>query len=263
MKVTIVGSGDAFGTGGRAHTCFRIDSAAGAAIVDFGASSIASWKRLGLSFDQIDAVAISHLHGDHFGGLPFLLLDCQFIERRTRPLLLMGPPGFRERLRQACDAFFPGGAKMQWSFPWRVEEIAPGEPGQLCGFTIETFAVVHSSGSASAGVRLSDGKSVFAYSGDTQWTEALFDISANADLFLCECYSGDAAVPYHMDWPTLKAKLPRFSAKRIVVTHMSATALARRADMEREGLTVADDGQIFCLEPLSDRAAHQSVSAMP
>ncbi|VFU10895.1 Beta-lactamase domain protein [Methylocella tundrae] len=245
MKVTVVGSGDAFGTGGRSHTCFKIDSGEAGALVDFGATSIASWKKLGLSFDSIDAIAISHLHGDHFGGLPFLLLDCQFVERRTRPLLLAGPPGLRERLYDTLDNFFPGVSKLNWSFAWRVEEISPGRPTKLGGFSLETFGVIHSAGSISTGLRLSDGQAVFAYSGDTASTEALFEIGAGADLFVCECYSGVEPITGHMDWPTLKSNLGAFSAKRMVLTHMGASALARRAEMELAGLTPAYDGQIF------------------
>lgn len=245
MKVTIVGSGDAFGTGGRAHTCFRIDSGGSATIVDFGAASITSWKSLGFRFDSVDAIVISHLHGDHFGGLPFLLLDCQFVERRTKPLTMIGPPGFKQRLDAALDAFFPGAKELRWGFPWRIEEILARRKMKIGGLTLETFEVVHQSGGLSTGVRLGDGKSVFGYSGDTAWTATLFDLAAAADLFIVECYSGAGLAPNHMDWPTLEANLSGFSAKRIVATHLGATAMPHRAEMEQAGLTIAHDGQVF------------------
>jgi ribonuclease BN (tRNA processing enzyme) len=247
MKVTIVGSGDAFGTGGRAHTCFRIDSGGASALVDFGASSISSFKKLGLDFDAVDVVAISHLHGDHFGGLPFLLLDCQFVARRTKALVFVGPPGLRDRLFGALDVFFPGIARLDWSFPWRVEEIAPPGAAKFSCFRLETFDVIHSTGVAPTGLRLSDGKSVVAYSGDTAWTDTLLDVAAGADLFICECSSGDEPIVGHMDWPILKASLPRFSARRIVLTHMGASALARRGEIEQAGLTPAYDGLVIDL----------------
>ncbi len=245
MKVTIVGCGDAFGTGGRAHTCVRIDAAQGVAVIDFGAGSIVSWKKLGLDFDAVDVVVISHMHGDHFGGLPFLLFDCQFVTRRTRPLVLIGPPGLKKRLDAALELFFPGSCRTPWRFSWRVEEIVPGGQSQWAGFILETYGVFHSSGSLSTAARLSDGNRIFAYSGDTAFTGALFDLSAGTDLFLCECSSGDAPTPYHIDWPTLRANLQGFSAKQIVLTHMGESALARRAEMEQAGLTIAYDGQVF------------------
>lgn len=251
MKITIVGSGDAFATGGRAHTCFRIetetDAGAVAILVDFGAASIVSWKKLGLRFDAVESVVVSHLHGDHFGGLPFLLLDCQFVERRAKPLALIGPPGFGQSLDAALETLFPGAKELRWSFPWSVEEQLTGRVARVSGFAVETYEVLHAAGGLSTGVRISDGKSVFAYSGDTGWTNTLFDLSDKADLFVCECYSGADPTPHHMDWPTLRSNLPGFSAKRMVLTHLGESALARRAEMEQAGLTIAYDGQVFDL----------------
>ncbi len=242
MKVTIVGSGDAFGSGGRAHTCIRVQTAQTVAVVDFGAASISSWKKLGLSLDDVDFIVITHLHGDHFGGLPFFLLDCQFVSQRTRPLMMIGPPGFKQRLETLLGVFFPGAQKFKWSFPWQAEEILARRMSKIAGMTVETFEVSHPSGGLSTGVRLSDGLRTFAFSGDTGWTEALLDLSANADLLLVECYSGDVPVPNHMDWPTLKRQAARFTAKQTVLTHFGATALALIPEMEAAGFLTAYDG---------------------
>ena len=116
MKLTIVGCGDAWGTNGRSHTCFRLDADGRCVLVDFGASAIVAWHRMGFDLLDIDAVVISHLHGDHFGGLPFLLLQSQFEVRRTQPLLIVGPPGLRARLEQAIEVFFPGIPVHGWRF---------------------------------------------------------------------------------------------------------------------------------------------------
>jgi ribonuclease BN (tRNA processing enzyme) len=64
--------------------------------MDCGASSLIAMRRFGVDPSAIDAVILSHLHGDHFGGVPFLILDGQFT-RRTRPLVVAGPPGLEAR----------------------------------------------------------------------------------------------------------------------------------------------------------------------
>ncbi len=97
MRLTIVGSGDAFGSGGRFNTCFRLQSSPASLLIDCGASSLVALRSRGIEPNQLDGIVISHLHGDHFGGLPFFLMDAQHMSRRTRPLAIAGPPGTRER----------------------------------------------------------------------------------------------------------------------------------------------------------------------
>src|SRR5205823_615436 len=122
MRLTIVGSGDAFGSGGRFNTCFMVETAERRLLLDCGASSLVALKARTIDPNTIEAVVLSHLHGDHFGALPFLLLDAQFLSRRTHPLLIAGPPGTRERLNAACETFFPRSSASSWHFPLRVEE---------------------------------------------------------------------------------------------------------------------------------------------
>ncbi|MBV9702142.1 MAG: MBL fold metallo-hydrolase, partial [Methylobacteriaceae bacterium] len=216
MKITIVGSGDAFGSGGRAHTCFRIDAEGRTLVVDFGASAITAWKGRGFSSEAIDGVIISHLHGDHFGGLPFLLLDCQFGVRRTRPMVLAGPVGFRARLERTLEALFPGSMAIDWKFPWNVVEMRTGRSQEIAGFRIDTREVHHPAGAPALALRLERGRRTFAYSGDTSWTDALVEIADGSDIFVVECFSGKEPIANHIDWPTLKAQLPRFDSAKIV-----------------------------------------------
>src|SRR5215216_2145343 len=208
MRVTIVGSGDAFGSGGRFNTCFMIETGGRTILLDFGASSLIALRAQTIEPDRIDAIVISHLHGDHFGGLPFLLLDAQYLSRRTRPLLVAGPPGARGRIDALLEVFFPRSSKTQWRFPWEVIEIVPGVARELLGLTITTAEVIHASGAPSTAVRLSDGHSVLAYSGDTEWTDALLPIADGADLLIIECYEHARAVSGHISWNLLKTRLP-------------------------------------------------------
>src|SRR2546425_979194 len=128
MRVTIVGSGDAFGSGGRFNTCFFVETAKGTLLLDCGASSLVALKARGLDHGRVDGIILSHLHGALLGALPFLLLDAHFLTRRARPLLIAGPPGTRARLDAALEVFFPRAAANKWRFPWSVMEIEPGRP---------------------------------------------------------------------------------------------------------------------------------------
>jgi ribonuclease BN (tRNA processing enzyme) len=242
MKVTIVGSGDAFGSGGRFNTCFMVETQERTLLMDFGASSPVALKAQGHDPDRIDAVILSHLHGDHFGGLPFLLLDAQFLSRRSRPLTIAGPPGSRERIKVLMEVFFPRSTGTNWRFPWDVVEIAPLLATELIGLTVTTAEVVHPSGAPSTALRICDGRSTIAYSGDTEWTDALIPIADGADLLIIECYEYARPVTGHINWGVLKERLPALRARRIMITHMNPSMLARIEEAKGLGLLVAEDG---------------------
>src|SRR5262249_46224011 len=96
VRLRFLGSGDAFASGGRSHTCFLLDGGLEPLLIDCGPTALVALKREHIDPASIGTVALSHLHGDHFGGLPWLVLDGQFADR-TRPLLVGGPPGTETR----------------------------------------------------------------------------------------------------------------------------------------------------------------------
>jgi len=245
MRITVVGSGDAFGSGGRFNTCFWVETAKARLLIDCGASSPVALKIRGLDFDRVDGVVLSHLHGDHFGGLPFLLLEAQLISRRERPLVIAGPPGTQARLEAALEIFFPRAASNKWRFPLEFAEIDPGRPATILGHCVTTAEVVHQSGAPSTAVRISDGRSDLAYSGDTEWTDALLPIAAGADLFILECSGYAGRVPGHLTWENLKPRLAELAASRILISHMNETMLGHRAEVSAAGLLIAEDGAVI------------------
>jgi ribonuclease BN (tRNA processing enzyme) len=244
MQVRFVGSGDAFGSGGRWQTCIHLAGRGQVLLVDCGATSLVALKAQGLDPNAVDAVAVSHLHGDHFGGLPFLILDGQFA-RRSTPLLVAGPPGIRARLTEAMETLFPGSSQAPRRFRVEVSELATdGTPSMLGAASVRGWEVEHACGAPPLALRVDLGGVSFAYSGDTQWTPALLQAARRADLFAAEAYTFDRPIRYHLDYQTLREHLDDIHADRIVLTHMSAAMLGRLADAE---LPAAHDGMIIDL----------------
>jgi ribonuclease BN (tRNA processing enzyme) len=244
MRLTVVGSGDAFGSGGRFNTCFLLETAKGTLLIDCGATTLVALKAHGIDPDRIDGIVLSHLHGDHFGGIPFLLLDAQFLAGRQRPLLIAGPPGTRDRLDELLEVFFPRSTANKWRFAWKVMEIEIGQPTPVLGHAVTTTIVEHFSGAPSTAVRLSDGQKTFAYSGDTEWVEELVDVASGADLFVLECYGYSGKMTGHVTWDVLAPRLPDLRARRVMLTHMNPTMLARTKEAKAAGLLVAEDGLV-------------------
>ena len=244
MEVRFLGCGDAFGSGGRFNTCFQVTTdSAGVFLIDCGASSLVAMRQAGIEPNLVRTVFVSHLHGDHFGGLPFLILDAQFYSRRSSPLTLVGPPTFRARLTQAMEVFFPGSSTAQRKFETEVVEIEAGERRLINGVEVRAFLVDHDCGAPPFALRLAvDGK-VLTYTGDTVWTDALVEAGRDADLLIAEALSFERKIPQHMDYATLKANLARIGAKRVILTHLGPDMLAHVGDATEpaaaDGLAVA------------------------
>jgi ribonuclease BN (tRNA processing enzyme) len=243
LAITFAGSGDAFGSGGRYQACIHLRGPEGhePVLLDCGATSLSALKRLGLDPGEVAAVFVSHLHGDHFGGLPFLILDGQF-SRRARSLTVVGPPGIARRLTDAMECMFPGSSTAARRFGVEVTELDPGSAVTVCGITVRAWPGDHPSGAPALLLRLGLAGKTIAYTGDTAWTDAVVDVAAGADLLIAEAYYRDKNVPYHLRHADLDAHRDRLTARRVVVTHMSADVLDHQHEVAFEtaydGLTI-------------------------
>jgi ribonuclease BN (tRNA processing enzyme) len=159
-------------------------------LLDCGATSLVGLKRLGLEPNDLAAVFVSHLHGDHFGGLPFLILDGQF-RHRTEPLVVAGPAGLRQRLAAAMEVLFPGSSTVRRKFEVKVVELMPGRTESVAGIEVLAREVRHPSGAPPLALRLDVDGAVLAYTGDTAWTGAIAQTAAGAQLLVAEAYHFD------------------------------------------------------------------------
>src|SRR5262245_9408685 len=122
LRLRFLGCGDAFGSGGRLNTCFLVNRGDASFLIDCGASAMISIRRYGIDPNRIGAIILSHLHADHFGGLPSFILDAQLISRRTSPLVIAGPEGLGARLNALMEAHFPGSTGTERKFPIEILE---------------------------------------------------------------------------------------------------------------------------------------------
>jgi len=219
-----------------------VTSNAGACLLDCGATAFVAMRRFAIEPARIDAIFLSHLHGDHFAGLPFLLLQQHFVGRRNRPLVIAGPAGTEQRLMAAVDVFFPGSAKLAWRFPLTFAELRERRTARFGPFAITPHLVTHPSGSAAFAFRLQAGDRLIGYSGDTEWTNVLLKVARGTDLFITECYAFDNSPTHHITYNVLRQHLHELRTKRLLLTHLSQEMLDRRNEV---GLEVAEDGQLI------------------
>ena len=243
-RVIFLGSGDAFSAGGRFQAAYLVQNEVGALLLDCGPGVLTSLSRNNISPIPIGTILLTHFHGDHFAGLPFLFLYYTYVEPRTAPLRIVGPPNVEARVLQLYSAMYADSAEEKLPFDLQFIEITPGKELMLDGRRIDCFHVPHGESSSSYGYSIqSEGKRI-VFSGDSGWTEDLLLHTEGADLFICECSFFESRFDMHLDYPRIAENVERFGAKRIVLTHLGQEVLRRSGEITLE---IAYDGLIVAL----------------
>ncbi len=241
MRITVLGAGDAFCSGGRRHSGYLVETDNTGFLLDCGPTTLLALKTLNIPADRIDFVAISHLHGDHFGGLPFLFLEYLFEHPRSRPLHIAGPPGTKDRVWALHRAMYRELSERPMCFPLEFYEMPPGQPQTLYGVELFPFRVPHQEKDISLGFRVAvDGKALL-YSGDCGWNEDLVRYSQGTNLFICECCYFQSQTTFHISYPQLASQNHRFGCKRLLLSHIGREVLER---IDEVTLECAHDGLV-------------------
>ena len=244
MHLQFVGCGDAFGSGGRLTTCFHVVGEHANFLIDCGAATLIGLERLGIARHAIDTILITHFHGDHFGGVPYFVLESHF-GKRTRPLTLAGPPGIDGWYVRALEAAFEHFSTIKLAFDLKIVTLPERAATALGPLRVTPFPVVHgNSGGPFYAYRIEVEDRIIAYSGDTEWTDTLVEVAHGADLFVTECYAYDKPIRYHLNLKSIEDNLARLRAKRLVLTHMSEPMLAQLGKLKHE---TASDGMVVKL----------------
>jgi ribonuclease BN (tRNA processing enzyme) len=198
-------------------------------------------KRAAVDPLRLDAIFLSHLHGDHFGGIPFFFIEYIYQRPRNRPLHIAGPVGTEERV---CELFrlMYGAAGVKELPPVKFHVLEAEMRALIAGIEIFSFRVPHQVSDISLALKAGyDGKQIL-FSGDSAWTERFIDEARGVDMFLCECSHYDRGGGNHIRYLTLQENLARLECKRLVLTHLGDDMLARRNEL---AAVCADDGMVI------------------
>jgi ribonuclease BN (tRNA processing enzyme) len=242
VRVTFLGTGDAFNARARCHAGYLVQAPSATVLLDCGPTALMAMKRDGLSPEALDAIVLSHLHGDHFAGLPFFFLTYIFDAPRRRPLVVVGPPGTQARVCDLYRTMYRDLSTRPLPFELRYIEVNGGLHTAVGAADLLPFAVPHQQTELSLGFRLTvDGRSIL-YSGDSGWTEALVTHSRATDLFICECCYFETRTDFHLDYPRIAEQRSRFGCRRLVLTHIGREVLAHSDEIDAQ---LAHDGLVI------------------
>jgi ribonuclease BN (tRNA processing enzyme) len=185
----------------------------------------------------LDVVFLSHLHGDHFGGLPFFFISYLHESARNDPLQIAGPPGTEEKVVELYRVMYGGDIP-----PTRFHILHPDRSEVIAGIRVLPFRVPHQLHAVSLGLRLTyEGKQIL-FSGDSAWTDDFLTHARDADLFLCECSYYDRHSTNHLAYKILQSHLTDLECRKLVLTHLGEEMLRLQGEL---GVVCAEDGMVI------------------
>ena len=235
VTLTILGTGDAFASGGRAQAGYLLEANGKRILLEAGPGLLPEMKRHGIEADSLDAIIISHLHGDHFCGLPFLFLEFMWERPPKHPVIIAGPKNLEKRTWTLMRTMFSRFdlKQLQSKVKWVV--LDPGKSVKIAGLKLSTIRSPHTTPDVSLSLKIVVNGKTFVFSGDTGWNDELVDFSAGANLLLCECtYFESNHLRFHINYPELRRNLERFSVKRMILTHLGRETINHAPEIEIE-----------------------------
>lgn len=246
MRLTIVGCSGSFPGPGSGCSCYLVEAEGFRLVLDMGNGALGELQRHAGPYD-VDAVLVSHLHGDHC-----LDLCSYYVARKYRPegvpprVPVYGPEETADHLARASGLTSAEGMREVFDFralePGRLEIGPFAVTLERVNHPVETF-----------GVRVQHGGSALAYSADTGVSDALTRLAGHADALLCEAsfHEGrDSASGLHLDGRQAGEHAARAGVERLVLTHLPPWNEPDRSLAEASGayggpISLAGTGDVY------------------
>jgi len=192
MRVTFAGVGEAFDEN-FANTSLLVESANTSLLIDCGFTAASEFWKTSKHPLELDGVYISHFHGDHYFGIPALLV--RFVqEGRTKPLKLIGQQGIEARIDQLLTLAYPNSLSKA-KFDIQFIESSPETKVALGDMHMEFAFGDHPMPCLAVKVE-ANGKAVF-HSSDGRPTEETRALASGCQLIVHESFTLETDSPGH------------------------------------------------------------------
>lgn len=240
MELTFLGTGNAFAPT-RYWSAFLVDDRY---LFDAPPTLLPHMNKLGKDIRDIEVVFISHFHGDHYFGLPFLLLDYAERAPRSKPLTIVGPPGIQKRVESSTNlAFANVYRKQSRGYDLTFVEVKDRKPAAAGGLDYTAFKVQHVPDLESFAYRVQIGSQTLAYTGDSSMCDALIPLAQDADVFVAECSCWtETCGPIHLTPSNILALHQQLAPPtQFILTHIGAGEAP--SSITEANILIADDLQ--------------------
>jgi ribonuclease BN (tRNA processing enzyme) len=219
MRLTVLGTGTIAFSSARSCAGYYVEAGAARILMDCGAGTTRRLAELGIAWQRITHVVLTHFHIDHHADLPSILFAWKYGQLPTRsdPIQVIGPEGTTELLARLASAY--GEWVTAPGYEVRITELAPGAQVDLQGATLACTKVPHTP--ESVAYSIVEGGRRLVYSGDTGFDPLFAEWAKGCDLLVLEC-----SLPEHMAivehlTPQQCGELARLAGPRqLVLTHL-------------------------------------------
>ncbi len=220
LELTFLGSGNAFASSPRRYWSSFL--ANGRYLFDAPPTLLPHLKRLGTPLTDIEVVFISHFHGDHFMGLPFLFLEYVYLTERRDDLFTVGPPGVEQKIEEFARQCYPEVTR-EAGYRRRYIEAKAGTDQYVNEISFRALRMNHVPDRLEClGYRVHVGGKTVAYTGDTMFCDEIFQLAEGADVLVLDCTYTQGGGPEHMgmdDLPAIRKRVPPQTS--IILTHLN------------------------------------------
>jgi ribonuclease BN (tRNA processing enzyme) len=196
LELTFLGTGNAFSMANRYWGAILVNDEI---LFDASPIIVPHMKKLKKNLEDIKYIFITHFHGDHYLGLPFLLLDYAYFKCPTHKFTIIGPQGLMSKITQVTNHSFSGLIeKLESKLDINYFEIkAPGDYEIL---DLKFYAYPMDHGTTQAfGYKLYIDNIAIGYTGDTDLCDGVIKLGKDVDILIIELSNPDDNVPGHMN----------------------------------------------------------------
>lgn len=240
MEVIFLGVGEACDEK-NPNTSLLIYTKERAVLLDCGFSVAHQFFKYEKNPNKLDIVWISHFHGDHFMGLPLILLRL-WEEGRDKPLHFVGQKGVGEKVCGAMKLAFPSLAE-KISFEYIFHEIDEDEKTEIQGISFQCAYTDHLQ--PNLALKLFDGEHSIYYSGDGPPKEKCYNLASSCDLVVQETFLWDKDIYGHGNFLAAFQFAKKVDAKRLAALHMKRDERERIISLFEKDKYLFNDIEVF------------------
>jgi ribonuclease BN (tRNA processing enzyme) len=241
MEISFIGTGNACNVGLRGQQAILAKLKENYILFDCGPTTTLNMIKFKIDFTKIDFIVFTHFHGDHIGGLPFLLLYLRDVNKRKKPLKIMGPVGIKEKLESLTQLLYP---EIKFNFKIKYIELFSNLPFNSENlFKIIPFKMDHKD--ESLGYKLFYKNKIAGITGDTKYGPQIKLLADGCDLFISECtlLKSKNSVK-HISSEDVKNYYPSFNSTIIALIH---SEFDLNAEFNMDNLIFPNDGDSFTI----------------